>query len=169
MPRLTYPLLCECLLFLVPLNVYVIGDHLANGVQWALFRYQESSMGNSLILLHKDILYVTNGILRGASATETIIWVAGSLLLIAALALLIVAVARNMPSLVRPAGILTAFTGALFFIAMTVEYGPNLANAHGLSVPIGVPLVFVTGIWLAFGEFGTTEEKPADETTGLAE
>ena len=68
MTRLTLPLICECLLFFVPLNIYVIGNDLAHGVQWALFRYQQSYLGNSLILIHKDFMYVADGILRGSSA-----------------------------------------------------------------------------------------------------
>ena len=42
MTRISLPLLCECLLFFVPLNIYGIGNNLATGVQWALFRYQRT-------------------------------------------------------------------------------------------------------------------------------
>ena len=55
MTRISLPLLCECLLFFVPLNIYGIGNNLATGVQWALFRYQQSYLGNSLFLIQRDL------------------------------------------------------------------------------------------------------------------
>jgi uncharacterized membrane protein YecN with MAPEG domain len=158
MTRLTLPLICECLLLCIPLNIYVIGNNLAEGVQWALFRYQQSSQGNSLILIHKDLHYVTGGILRGASATSTIIWIVGAVLLVAAVLALALAAVRHTPDLVRPAGMLTVLTGALFLLAELVEYGPVLSNLHGSSIPIGVPVIIVAGLWLIYGEFGTGDE-----------
>ena len=88
MTRLRLPLIIECLLFFVPLNIYGIGNNLATGVQWALFRYQESYLGNSLILIHRDLGYVLNDTLRGSSAFSTVIWILGAFLLVAALILL---------------------------------------------------------------------------------
>jgi heme/copper-type cytochrome/quinol oxidase subunit 3 len=168
MTRLTLPFICECLLLCIPLNIYVIGDNLAQGVQWALFRYQQSSQGNSLILIHKDVHYVIGGILRGASATSTIIWVIGAVLLVAAVLILATAAAQDNPGLVRPAGILTIACGALFFFAELVEYGPVLANSHGSSVPVGIPVIIVVGLWLACGNFTTPEENSGepDECAG---
>ena len=157
MTRLTLPFICECLLFFVPLNIYVIGNDLAHGVQWALFRYQQSYLGNSLILIHKDLLYVADGILRGSSAYSTILWITGAVLLVAAVIALGIAAVRRTTCLVRPAGILTVTCGMLFFAAMIVEYGPTLANSHGSSVPVGVPLTLVTGFWLIVGEFDAGE------------
>jgi hypothetical protein len=171
MTRLTLPLVCECLLFIIPLNIYVIGDYLANGVQWALFRYQQSYLGNSLILIHNDFLYVADGILRGSSAYSTMIWITGAVLLVAAVIALAIAAVRRTPCLVRPAGFLTITCGVLFFVAMLVEYGPTLANNHGYSIPFGVPLIIFIGIWLVAGEFddgeGSTGKTGNDE--GLAE
>ncbi|HVP95529.1 hypothetical protein [Methanoregula sp.] len=157
MTRLTLPLICECLLLCIPLNIYVIGDNLAQGVQWALFRYQQSSMGNSLILIHKDLHYVTGGILKGASAYSTIVWILGALLLVAAAITLAVAAFRHQSNLVFPAGVLTVLCGILFFAAVIVEYGPALANSHGSSVPVGIPVIVVTGFWLMYGTFETGE------------
>gem|GEM_PF-4749548 len=94
MTRLRLPLICECLLFFVPLNIYGIGNHLTTGVQWALFRYQQSIFGNSLILIHRDLMYVQDGILQGSSACSTLIWLPGVLLLVAALILLVFAAAQ---------------------------------------------------------------------------
>ncbi|MFZ0006148.1 MAG: hypothetical protein WCE65_03430 [Methanoregula sp.] len=160
MTRLTLPLILECLLFFVPLNIYVIGDHMANGVQWAFFRYQQSYLGNSLILVNKDIHYVAAGILRGSSATGTIIWVSGAFLLFIAVIILAIAFALHKSELTKPAGGLTILAGALFIIAMIVEYGALFTNDHGSSVPVGAPLIIVSGIWLFVGTFDEEDEDP---------
>ena len=165
MTRLTLPFICECLLLCIPLNIYVIGNNLAEGIQWALFRYQQSSQGNSLILIHKDLHYVTGGILRGASATSTIIWILGAMLLVAAVLALALAAVRHTPGLVRPAGMLTVVTGALFLLAELVEYGPAFSNLHGSSVPVGVPVILVVGLWLIYSEFRTGDEKVKEPST----
>jgi hypothetical protein len=165
MTRLTLPFICECLLLCIPLNIYVIGNNLAEGIQWALFRYQQSSQGNSLILIHKDLHYVTGGILRGASATSTILWILGAVLLVAAVLVLATAAAQDKTGLVRPAGILTLVTGALFLLAEFVEYGTVLSNLHGSSIPIGVPVILVVGLWLIYGEFISGDENIKEPNT----
>ena len=157
MTRLTLPLICECLLFFVPLNIYVIGNDLAHGVQWALFRYQQSYLGNSLILIHKDFMYVADGILRGSSAYRPSSGSPGRFFSSPRSSLLALPPYRAQPAWYRPAGILTVTCGVLFFAAMIVEYGPTLANGHGSSVPVGVPLILVTGFWLVTGDFGAGE------------
>jgi hypothetical protein len=149
----------ECLLFFVPLNIYGIGNNLATGVQWALFRYQESYLGNSLILIHRDLGYVLNGTLRGSSAFSTAIWILGAILLVAALILLTFATVQSDARPVKPAGLLTIAGGVLFLVAMLVQYGPSLHSDHGFSLPLGVPLILVTGCWLAWGNFCDDEDK----------
>ncbi|MDD1703387.1 MAG: hypothetical protein LUQ31_10450 [Methanoregula sp.] len=157
MTRPWFPLACECILCLIPLNIYVIGDYLATGVQWAFFRYQESPLGNSLIPLSRDATYVTGGVLVGSSAVSIILWIAGALLLLAALGLTILACAGKYPPLpdtkilIKTAGALTISTALLFLFAMFVQYGLMLHSEHGLSIPLGVPIILVTGAWLLHG------------------
>jgi hypothetical protein len=163
MTRLRLPLICECLLFFVPLNIYDIGDNLATGVQWALFRYQQSYLGNSLITLQRDLSYVLDGILKGTSAYSTLIWFLGAILLVAALLLLVFATIQSDARPVKPAGLLTITGGILFLAAMLVQYGPALHSDHGFSLPIGVPLIIVTGGWLACGKFCDTDKETGNE------
>ncbi|MGD0534394.1 MAG: hypothetical protein ABR999_02995 [Methanoregula sp.] len=158
MTRLRLPLICECLLFFVPLNIYGIGDNLATGVQWALFRYQQSYLGNSLILIHRDLAYVLDGILKGTSAYSTSIWFFGVLLLVAALILLAFAAVQGDARLVKPVGLLTITGGILFLAAMGVQYGLTLHGDHGFSLPIGVPLILITGGWFTWGKFCDNEK-----------
>jgi hypothetical protein len=162
MTRLRLPIIIECLLFFVPLNIYGIGNNLATGVQWALFRYQESYLGNSLILIHRDLGYVLDDTLRGSSAFSTVIWILGAFLLVAALILLMFATVQDDTRPVKPAGLLNIAGGVFFLVAMIVQYGPALHSDHGFSLPIGVPLVLVTGCWLAFWNFCDDENEAVD-------
>jgi len=140
------PVIFGLLLFLVPQNIYVIGDRMATGVQWALFRYQVSDLGNSLILASRDLYYVTAGILKGATAVSTVVWLCGAVLLVAAFCLLAISALRPA-RLVRPAGLVIIASGILFLLADIVQYGIAFNNMHGYALPVGVPLVLVVGVW----------------------
>jgi hypothetical protein len=141
------PVIFGLLLFLVPQNIYVIGDRLATGIQWALFRYQVSDLGNSLILASRDLYYVIAGILKGATAISTVVWLCGAVLLVAAFCLLVVSALRPSVRLVRPAGLAILASGILFLLADIVQYGIAFNNMHGYALPVGVPLVLVIGAW----------------------
>ncbi len=65
MTRYRLVLLSQFLIFLIPLNIYMWGDWLIVNAQWALFRYQQSAYGNSLILGYKDIAYISLGLTTG--------------------------------------------------------------------------------------------------------
>jgi len=141
------PVIFGFLLFLVPQNIYVIGDRMATGIQWVLFRYQVSDLGNSLILASRDLYYVTAGILKGVTAISTVVWLCGAVLLVAALCLLAVSALRPGARLVRPAGPVILASGILFLLADIVQYGIAFHNLHGYALPVGVPLVLVVGAW----------------------
>ena len=121
------PVIFGLLLFLVPQNIYVIGDRMAIGIQWALFRHQVSDLGNSLILASRDLYYVTAGILKGATAVSTVVWLCGAVLLVAAFCLLAISALRPA-RLVRPAGLVIIASGILFLLADIVQYGIAFNN-----------------------------------------
>ncbi len=50
MNRFKLSLIFQCLIFLIPLNIYMWGDWILVSVQWAFFRYMQTPYGNSLIL-----------------------------------------------------------------------------------------------------------------------
>ena len=95
------PLFLQFLVFFIPVNVFVIGDWLGTGVQWTLFRYQQSYMGNSLILVSRDIFYVMTGLISGRSAISSFFWIAGSVLFIIALILILSANIHEDPAQIR--------------------------------------------------------------------
>ena len=56
MARYKILLLLQCLILLIPLNVYMWGDWLLVNMQWALVRYQQSPVGSSIIPGYRDII-----------------------------------------------------------------------------------------------------------------
>ncbi len=137
------------LLFLVPLNIYVIGDWIGTGVQWALFRYQDTSYGTSFITLFREIEYVTSGIIAGKSAVSISLWIAGAFLLVISCVVLAVMIAEEMNEHIQVPGLMVIASGILILISCMAQYGPLLSGPAGFSVPIGIPLVWAVG-WLIF-------------------
>lgn len=157
------PLLLPVLL-VVPLNLYVIGDWLGSGVQWALFRYQETSYGPSLITIASDIGYVSSGLIAGRTAVSFILWDAGAVILFASFIVLLPAVAEGKVQWIRHAGIAVAASGVLLVASCIVQYGPLLSAPSGFSVPIGVPLVFAVAGVLFSGEWSEHEDGKKEDS-----
>jgi len=140
-------------LLVVPLNLYVIGDWLGSGVQWALFRYQETFYGPSLITIASDIGYVISGLITGRTAISFILWDAGAVILVVSFLVLLLAVAEGKVHWMRYAGVAVAVSGVLLVASCIAQYGPLFAGPAGLSVPLGVPLVFAIAWVLYAGEW----------------
>ncbi len=149
------PLLLTILLFVIPLNIYVIGPWLACGVQWAFFKYQTYSMGDSLITIARELEFIFMGIYTGKTAFSVYLWVAGVAVLIVALLLLLVAFAdKDKDHDPRFPGLLLVSGGFFFLASCIAQYGFFLDGPAGFAVPIGVPLVWVVGWWVYRGGGG---------------
>jgi hypothetical protein len=176
MPRHPWiPAACTLILCLIPLNIYVIGDYLAEGIQCAFFRYQASPIGSSFITSDRDIYFVTNSILTGSSMVSAVIWIAGAVLLLLALLVYIATLAgcamsctddSRLSSLTRTGGVLVMGAGILFLSSVIVQYGIMLHNLHGYSVPLGVPVILVAGALLIHGDPAGYREKTGSGSTG---
>ena len=155
---LRFKLLLTTVLFLVPLHVYVIGDWLGQGLQWALLRFQQSAMGPCVITLARDLEYVSMGIYTGRSAFMVYLWLAGVLVLVAAMCLLLVMVAEERDLETRFSGLLIVSGGFFFLASCVAQYGPLLNGPAGISIPIGVPLVWAVG-WVVYRDGGIYRDK----------
>jgi len=151
-------------LLLVPLNIYAIGDRLGAGVQWALFRYQETFYGPSLITISSDAGYVGSGLITGKTALSFVLWDAGAVVLLASFIVLLVIVAGEREGWTRYAGVAVAASGVLMVASCVAQYGPFFSGPAGFAVPIGVPLVFAVAWALSAGEWpGDVEEADEEE------
>jgi hypothetical protein len=161
--KLKLPLVLQALIFFVPLNIYIIGDGLATGLQWALFRYQQSYLGNSFILVSRDFNYISQGILTGTSAISGIAWIIGSILLVIAFIVTLLSYAEHNPKNMNYGALCTIAAGVLFGISVLVQYGLLLSNLHGFCVPVGIPLILITGGWIYHENYPGTEETDEED------
>jgi hypothetical protein len=129
--------LCFCC-FILPLQVYLIGGNAGFGVETALFRYQITGQGNSLILLTTDLSYVTGGIYTGRTAASVGFWIFGTLLLIVTTIFSLKVAWQMTRKQIRVVKFALAGTAILFLISCIFQYGLLLHGAAGVSMPIGI-------------------------------
>jgi 4-amino-4-deoxy-L-arabinose transferase-like glycosyltransferase len=166
MNRFNIPKILPWLLLVVPLNIYVIGDWLGTGIQWALFRYQQTYLGSNLIILNQDVQYILDGFISGRTAVSVLVWITGFIFFLLALL-----VFGNTPrkSGVRHAGILCILYGLTCLISDVIQYGIFLHGPAGICIPIGIPIIFIVGWWL-YTEKGNNDQKlgsPEERTPSL--
>lgn len=147
--RVRLPLIVQCCIFLIPVNIYVIGNSLGAGVQWILFRYQQTYLGNSLIFFYKDLEYVQLGMHSWKSAVSVEISFIATLCLVVATLILIAAMMKRTVSWGKAAAVITVFSGLLFLVADVIQYGILFIGPAGLVLPVGVPVMIASG-YLAF-------------------
>ena len=162
------PLILILLLFVIPLNIYVIGEWIGTGIQWALFRYQDTLYGSNLITLTMDFEYITKGILTGKTVFSIAFWIAGTILFIIAFIALGVMVLEGMNEKKHLSGLLVIASGILYLASCMIQYGPFFRGPAGISIPVGIPLILAIG-WLIYSKtIGGDEKKhvPEDMTVG---
>jgi hypothetical protein len=143
MTRFKIPLILQCLIFLIPLNIYMWGDWLLVNAQWALFRYQQSPYGNSLILGHKDIEYIFLGQNTGLyNIAAALCWTTGAAFLLIGLIITIIAYSEDEYSKIKTASYFTLSGGIILGLSAICRF-----NA-GFAIPVGVPIILIIGWWM---------------------
>lgn len=148
MTRNRLQLLLQFLIFLIPLNIYMWGDWVIVNAQWALFRYQQSEFGTSLILGYKDILYIYLGQTTGwYNIAAALFWTIGAVILLAGLYNTILAYTREESCKIRTASYFT-ISGGIFLCLSAISrfFG-------GFAIPVGVPIILIMGWWMYQEQF----------------
>jgi len=135
----------------VPVNIYIIGDYLGAGVQFVLFRYQITYLGSVFISVFHDLNYILNGAFFGKTAISIIFWVIGVLCLFIAILLFFIKSYEDVENSIR-GGLLIVISAILFLISIVIQYGITFSGPAGVSIPVGIPLLFVIGIWIFYNE-----------------
>jgi len=161
MTKYRLPLIFQCLIFLIPLNIYMWGDWLLVDVQWALFRYQESpGVGTSFILGYKDILYIyfgqNTGLYNIAAAS---LWTIGSIVLLIGLCITIFAYKEGKSSLIKIASYFTICGGIFLGLSALCRF------YAGFAIPVGIPIILIIGWWMYQGmhEPDERDNKPEED------
>jgi hypothetical protein len=143
MNRFKLSLIFQCLIFLIPLNIYMWGDWILVSIQWAFFRYMQTPYGNSLILGYKDILYIIQGQSTGLyNIGSAVFWTAGVLILLAGLIITIAAFTREESDKLKTASYFTLAGGIFLGLSAFCRFN------GGFALPVGVPIILIIGWWM---------------------
>jgi hypothetical protein len=131
------------------------------GVQGAVFRYQMTEQGNSLIPITTEITYVTSGLYEGKSAFSVICWVIGTGILTLMAIFSLVHWNRMSFQQIRIIILGVTAAGISYLASCGFQYGVFLSGPAGRSLPVGVILMIAFSIFLYYYRnlFGHPDEK----------
>ena len=159
MEKFRFPLILQCLIFLIPLNIYMWGDWMIVNAQWALFRYQLSEFGSSLIPGHNDLLYIYLGLTTGFyNIAAALLWTAGAAILLIGLCITIIAITREEFGKFKTASNFTIIGGIFLCISGIFRFN------GGFAIPVGVPVILIIGWWMYQENFEPDETNEDDVT-----
>lgn len=143
--------LCVCIFyFIMPLQCFIIGNGMGVGIQGAVFRYQITPQGNSLIPITTEISYVTSGLYEGKSAFSVICWVIGTVILTVMAIFSLVHWSRLSFQQIRIIILGVTAAGISYLASCGFQYGVFLSGPAGRSLPVGVILMIVFSIFLYY-------------------
>ncbi len=160
MNRYRIPLILQCLVFLIPLNIFMWGDWIIVDLQWVFFRYQSSPYGDSFIPVYKDINYILLGQTTGIHPVLAVVfWVAGGTLLVIGLVSILFAYINERPDFIRKTSIFTFLAGIFFGLSAIERF------FGGFAIPVGVPVILIISWWMyrEGSADDTTDEESGDE------
>jgi hypothetical protein len=136
------------------------GDWLLVNVQWALFRYQESVYGTSLILGYKDINYIYLGQTTGLyNIAAALFWTIGAAILLIGLCITIIAYKEEKSCKIKTASYFTVSGGIFLGISAVCRF------QGGFAFPVGIPIILIIGWWMYQGmnEHDDRDNEPEEE------
>ena len=133
------------ILLLVPLNIVIMGDNRGELIQWAYFTFIASGFGLSFINIITSFEYLLHGVITGKSAVSSILWISGGLLSIFSVLFLIGNI--NKSRIFLHISALVLITACLFLTSIIIQYGPLFHGPAGVSIPVGLPLMFFLSYW----------------------
>jgi hypothetical protein len=140
-------LVLQLAIFLIPMNIYVIGDWMGTGIQWIFLRYVQIMNNSSVILLYQEIGLVVSGILTGKSAIASVIWSVGVILVVVATILVVYGTFKTNSGVLKKAAFVNLFGAVLFLLSIFVQYGIFFHGSAGIAIPFGIIVLFVIVYW----------------------
>ena len=126
------------ILFLIPLNFFIISEGMGSGIQWFFFKYQSTYLGDSIIPIATSLNYVLSGILTGKSALFEV----SPLVLIV---VLFIAFVYAMSNRTKISGALTFLCGIFSLLVSIIQYGITFHAPMGVCIPFGSIILLVYG------------------------
>lgn len=144
-----------CLLvfvFFLPLQCFIIGDNQGLGIQGAVYRYQITGNGISLIPVTHEIGYVMNGIYQGKTALSVILWGVGTLVLVCTVLLSLIFMNRINPFIFQLFFIGITSSCILYLVSLVFQYGVFFSGPAGISIPAGTLIMALFAVFLCGNE-----------------
>jgi hypothetical protein len=138
------------LCFILPLHIYIIGGNLGAGIQGAFFRFQVTGIGDSFIFLNQDLGYVITGIYTGKTALSILVWIIADILLLFGTALYLIEPGERTVHISKKTGLFIIASGGIFLLSCFIQYGYFLHGVAGTSIPVGVPLIVISGWFIQY-------------------
>lgn len=136
-------LILQVFIWIIPVSIYVIGDWMGSGIHWLFFRYQQTNMGNSLILIDRETGFVLSKMITGKSAVSIIVWDIGTCLIVLATLLIFYALIQDHEQSMKRAAVCNV-TGALALtFSMVLLFGITLNGPAGFAIPFGIPVILI--------------------------
>lgn len=136
------------LVYFIPVQIFRIGTSIGYGIQWPLFKYQDTIIGVSFVSLINDIGYVLTGTITGRSGISLVLFLSSTIILLVSTIALIHTYVTGHPEKFRKYSLFLSLSAIIYLISIMVQYGFLLSGLAGISIPIGVPLMFFIGWWL---------------------
>lgn len=143
------------LLFIIPLNIFIVGDKLGIGIQWVFLRYLDTGYGISYGHFLKPFEYVMNGTITGKTAVSEMILLFSIILFIVSFVLLQKPVYGDLSL----PGLIMIIGGILVLIADILQTSITFSGPAGLYIPIGVPFILLLGYLMYQSKSELTLEK----------
>lgn len=135
------PLSLMIFFFFLPLQCFIVGDNLGLGVQGAVYRYQITGSGISLIPITYEISYVASGLYQGKTAFSVIFWVLGTLVFVCTLILSLIHLNRVNHRILHVITIGIGGSCILYLASLVAQYGIFFFGPSGISLPAGILLM----------------------------
>jgi hypothetical protein len=160
MRRFIVVFLLLVIFFIFPLQVFIIGDNAGIGIQGAVYRYQITGYGNSLIPVTQEIMYVVTGIYSGKTALSILLWALGTVLLTITTWFGLTYADAERTDYFRQIGYGLTGSCVCFVLSVVAQYGFFLRGPAGMSIPFGIGLILVwLGIFRIFPDiFSASQE-----------
>jgi hypothetical protein len=132
-------------MFICPLHFFIIGDDNGYGIQGFFYRYQISSYGISFIPITNEIGYVTSGLIDGKSAISILLWALGSFTFSLAFFLFLLKFHELQEKHIKRISSLLFISIVILILSSFAQYGFFFFGPAGISILIGIPLLFGVG------------------------
>jgi len=141
-PEIIIALLLTLFFFIIPIHFFVMGEGYGYGIQGYTYRYQTTTQGVSLIPVSYEAEYIINGTITGKTANSILFWIIGSALYTIGLLVYLLTFDLGKRRYYKLSSLFIFCSLISVIISSILQYGPIFIGPAGVSILIGVPIIF---------------------------